>query len=54
MDTVVVQGGVADFPQDIAVGRHRLTADEPSRPVVGTADRHPTTCSRPRWAPAPR
>ena len=29
MNTVVVQGGVAEFAQDIAVGRHRLTADEP-------------------------
>jgi putative redox protein len=29
MSTVVVQGGMSGLAQDIVVGRHRLTADEP-------------------------
>lgn len=29
MGTVIVRGGVAGFAQEIVVGRHRLTADEP-------------------------
>ncbi len=40
MDTVVVQGGVGEFPQDIVVGRHRLTADEPES--AGGGDRGPS------------
>jgi uncharacterized OsmC-like protein len=29
MSTVVVRGGIAGFAQEVVVGRHRLTADEP-------------------------
>jgi putative redox protein len=29
MSTVFVRGGVTGFAQQIEVGRHRLTADEP-------------------------
>lgn len=29
MGTVNVRGGAAGFAQEIVVGRHRLTADEP-------------------------
>jgi putative redox protein len=29
MNTVVVQGGMSGFAQDIVVGHHQLTADEP-------------------------
>jgi len=30
MGTVIVQGGVSGFAQEIVVGRHRLMADEPT------------------------
>lgn len=29
MGTVIVRGGVSGFAQEIVLGRHRLTADEP-------------------------
>ncbi len=29
MSTVVVRGGISGFAQEVVVGRHRLTADEP-------------------------
>jgi putative redox protein len=29
MTTVIVQGGAASLAQEITIGRHRLTADEP-------------------------
>jgi uncharacterized OsmC-like protein len=37
---VVVRGGAEPFPQEITVGRHRLTADEPVS--SGGTDRGPT------------
>jgi len=40
MSTVVVQGGIAGFTQDIVVGRHGLTADEPES--AGGGDRGPS------------
>jgi putative redox protein len=30
MSTVMVRGGASGFAQEISVGRHRLTADEPA------------------------
>ncbi len=38
--TVVVQGGSSGFAQDIVVGRHRLSADEPES--AGGGDRGPS------------
>jgi putative redox protein len=29
MSTVVVRGGISGLAQEVLVGRHRLTADEP-------------------------
>jgi putative redox protein len=40
MDTVVVRGGAAGLAQDIVVGGHRLTADEPES--AGGGDRGPS------------
>jgi putative redox protein len=40
MTTVTVHGGAAGFTQEIHVGRHRLTADEPVD--GGGADAGPT------------
>jgi putative redox protein len=40
MTTVVVQGGVSGFAQDIVVGRHRFSADEPES--AGGGDRGPS------------
>jgi putative redox protein len=39
MSTVVVQGGISGFAQDMVVGHHRLTADEAE--VAGGEDRGP-------------
>jgi putative redox protein len=38
--TVVVQGGISGFIQDIVVGRHRFSADEPES--AGGEDRGPS------------
>ena len=38
--TVVVQGGSSGFAQDIVVGRHRFSADEPES--AGGGDHGPT------------
>lgn len=40
MDSVVVRGGATGLVQDIEVGRHRLTADEPAS--AGGADAGPS------------
>jgi putative redox protein len=40
MSTVVVQGGMSGLAQDIVVGHHRLTADEPES--AGGGDRGPS------------
>ena len=40
MDSVVVRGGATGLVQDIEVGRHRLTADEPAS--AGAADAGPS------------
>jgi putative redox protein len=40
MTTVVVRGGMSGFAQDIVVGRHQLTADEPES--AGGGDRGPS------------
>jgi len=40
MRTVVVRGEGSRFVQDITVGRHRLTADEP--PAAGGTDAGPS------------
>ena len=40
MGTVIVRGGVSGFAQEIIVGRHRLTADEPE--AVGGTDTGPS------------
>jgi len=40
MSTVIVRGRGAGFAQDIVVGRHRLTADEPE--AEGGADVGPS------------
>jgi putative redox protein len=40
MSTVIVQGRTSGTAQDIVVGRHRLTADEPES--AGGGDRGPS------------
>jgi hypothetical protein len=52
--TITVHGSAAGFAQEIAIGPHRLFADEPAS--VGGTDtgRIHTTCSWPPWDPAPR
>lgn len=40
MATVIVRGGVDELAQEIAVGEHRLVADEPV--AQGGRDRGPT------------
>lgn len=40
MSTVVVRGGASGLAQDIVVGRHRFTADEPES--AGGEDRGPS------------
>ena len=40
MSIVTVNGSVAGFAQDIVVGRHRLTADEPE--AAGGTDTGPS------------
>jgi uncharacterized OsmC-like protein len=40
MSTVVVRGGVSGFAQEVIVGRHRLSADEPQ--AAGGADAGPS------------
>jgi putative redox protein len=40
MATVVVRGGVEGFAQEVVVGAHRLTADEPV--AQGGTDTGPT------------
>src|SRR5206468_4841586 len=47
------RGGAMGFGQEIAVGPHRLAADEPT--AVGGTDAGPrTTSCLPAWARAPR
>ena len=40
MGTVIVRGGASGFAQEIMVGRHRLTADEPE--AAGGTDTGPS------------
>jgi uncharacterized OsmC-like protein len=40
MTTVIVRGGATGFAQDVEVGRHRLSADEPE--AAGGADAGPS------------